>query len=157
MRTYGLPILVTNCSNNYGPWQFPEKLIPLITLNALNGLDLPIYGLGDQVRDWLYVDDHAVALLKVLANGVPGETYNIGGNNEIKNIDVVSSICEILDELVPIKGSYKDQIKFVEDRAGHDKRYAIDNRKIKEKLGWEPSESFRSGLRKTIEWYIDNR
>lgn len=159
-RTFGLPILITNCSNNYGPYQFPEKLIPLIILNAIKGKDLPIYGNGKQVRDWLYVDDHAKALIKVVFNGKIGHTYNIGGHNEIKNIDVVNMICLILDELVPSKITgltrYEELITFVEDRAGHDLRYAMDARKIENELGWTPNETFESGIRKTVQWYLDN-
>ena len=157
-RTYSFPVIITNCSNNYGPGQFPEKLIPLVISNALDGLKLPIYGAGDQVRDWLYVEDHARALYKVLVAGVVGETYNIGGHNEKKNIDVVKMICALLDELVPSnQASYADQITHVSDRPGHDLRYAIDATKIKKELGWEPVETFESGLRKTVEWYIANR
>ncbi|MDB4178050.1 dTDP-glucose 4,6-dehydratase [Gammaproteobacteria bacterium] len=159
-RTFGLPIVITNCSNNYGPYQFPEKLIPLIISNALNGKDLPIYGDGKQIRDWLYVDDHARALLHVAVNGNNGETYNIGGHNELKNIEVVNTICNILDELVPptfnnIK-SYKDLVTYIRDRPGHDSRYAINANKIKSDLQWVPSETFESGIRKTVEWYIKN-
>ena len=156
-RTYGLPILVTNCSNNYGPYHFPEKLIPLTILNALDGKPLPVYGEGEQIRDWLYVDDHARALCKVLKKGTAGETYNIGGHNELKNLDVVKSICNILDLLVPKESKYSEQITFVEDRPGHDKRYAINASKIQKELGWKPEESFETGLRKTVEWYLDNK
>ncbi|EMP55954.1 dTDP-glucose 4,6-dehydratase [Marinobacter santoriniensis NKSG1] len=155
-RTYGLPTLVTNCSNNYGPYHFPEKLIPLVILNALDGKPLPIYGKGDQIRDWLYVEDHARALHKVVTNGVPGETYNIGGHNEKQNIDVVLIICDILQELRPSTMIYRDLITHVEDRPGHDHRYAIDAKKIKEELGWTPEETFETGIRKTIEWYLAN-
>lgn len=156
-RTYGLPIIVTNCSNNYGPYQFPEKLIPVVILNALEGKDLPIYGAGDQVRDWLYVDDHADALHTVLTEGIIGETYNIGGHNEKKNIEVVHVICDLLDELVPLEeGSYKSQITHVTDRPGHDLRYAIDATKIARELAWVPKETFDSGIRKTVEWYLNN-
>ena len=159
-RTFGLPILITNCSNNYGPYQFPEKLIPLIILNALEGKDLPIYGDGKQIRDWLYVDDHARALLLVALTGEIGETYNIGGNNEIKNIDVVKIVCSILDELAPstIHGirKYEQLIVYVTDRAGHDIRYAIDAAKIANELGWTPDETFTTGIRKTVEWYLEN-
>lgn len=157
-HTYGLPVIVTNCSNNYGPYHFPEKLIPLIILNALEEKALPIYGKGDNIRDWLYVDDHAKALLLAVKSGQPGETYNIGGSNERTNIQVVEKICEILDEKVPRANgaSYKTLIKFVSDRAGHDKRYAIDAGKIKKELGWEPEENFESGIRKTVQWYLDN-
>ena len=159
-RTYGLPILITNCSNNYGPFQFPEKLIPHMILNALKYNSLPVYGDGKQVRDWLYVDDHVRALLKVASKGKLGETYNIGGNNEIQNIDVVYKICNLLDELLPIKNnninSYSELITYVEDRPGHDVRYAIDASKIINNLGWKPLESFESGIKKTIEWYLNN-
>jgi dTDP-glucose 4,6-dehydratase len=156
-RTYGLPTLVTNCSNNYGPYHFPEKLIPLVILNALEGKDLPIYGKGNQIRDWLYVEDHARALIKVATEGVVGETYNIGGHNEKQNIEVVKTICSILDELVPKQTQYEDQITYVTDRPGHDMRYAIDATKIQIELGWEPLETFKSGIRKTIQWYLDNQ
>lgn len=156
-RTYGLPVLLTNCSNNYGPYHFPEKLIPLVILNALEGKPLPVYGNGQQVRDWLYVEDHARALLKVVSEGRVGETYNIGGHNEQKNLDVVQSICALLDELAPRQtGSYKELIAFVPDRPGHDLRYAIDAGKIQRELGWAPEETFASGLRKTVRWYLDN-
>lgn len=160
-RTYGLPILVTNCSNNYGPYHFPEKLIPHIILNALAGKPLPIYGEGKQVRDWLYVEDHARALLTVVTQGKVGETYNIGGHNEKQNIEVVHAICELLEELVPIKpqgvANYRDLISFVADRPGHDLRYAIDPKKIANALGWVPQETFETGLRKTVQWYLDNK
>ncbi len=155
-RTYGLPIVLTNCSNNYGPYHFPEKLIPLVILNALEGKQLPIYGKGDQVRDWLYVEDHARALYKVVAEGVIGETYNIGGHNEKQNIHVVESICDLLNELVPKEDNYRELISFVKDRPGHDMRYAIDASKIERELGWKPKETFESGLRKTVEWYLEN-
>lgn len=156
-RTYGLPVLLTNCSNNYGPYHFPEKLIPLVILNALDGKPLPVYGNGQQVRDWLYVEDHARALLTVVSEGKVGETYNIGGHNEQKNLHVVESICALLDELSPRQnGSYKEQISFVSDRPGHDLRYAIDASKIERELGWKPTETFTSGLRKTVLWYLDN-
>ena len=155
-RTFKLPIVITNCSNNYGPYQFPEKLIPLVIMNAISGKSLPIYGSGNQIRDWLYVDDHAEALLTVLHKGVDGETYNIGGHNEIKNIEVVKNICKILDELVPGNSSYSDLITYVEDRPGHDARYAIDATKISRDLSWTPKETFESGLKKTIEWYLNN-
>jgi len=159
-RTYNLPTLVTNCSNNYGPFHFPEKLIPLIILNALEGKSLPVYGNGQQIRDWLYVEDHARALYLVATKGKVGETYNIGGNNEKKNIDVVKTICTILEELVPNKPggveNYRNLIKFVNDRPGHDKRYAIDSSKIENELGWVPLESFETGIRKTVEWYLNN-
>ena len=157
-RTYGLPVIVTNCSNNYGPYHFPEKLIPLVILNALDGKDLPIYGKGNQVRDWLYVEDHARALYKVVTEGTIGETYNIGGHNEKQNIEVVKAICQILDELKPQSNGepYESLITFVKDRPGHDLRYAIDATKIKENLGWTPEETFDSGIRKTVEWYLNN-
>ena len=155
-RTYGLPTLVTNCSNNYGPYHFPEKLIPLMILNALEGKPLPVYGKGDQIRDWLYVDDHARALYKVVKEGKPGETYNIGGHNEKQNIDVVHTLCGILQELRPQKTSYRDLITTVKDRPGHDMRYAIDARKIQKELGWTPEETFETGMRKTVEWYLNN-
>ncbi len=156
-RTYGLPVLLTNCSNNYGPYHFPEKLIPLVILNALDGKPLPVYGNGQQVRDWLFVEDHARALLQVVTRGTVGETYNIGGHNEQKNLDVVYAICDLLDELQPrAAGSYREQITFVTDRPGHDLRYAIDASKIERELGWTPEETFPSGLRKTVNWYLDN-
>jgi dTDP-glucose 4,6-dehydratase len=157
-RTYGLPVLLTNCSNNYGPYHFPEKLIPLVILNALDGKPLPVYGNGQQVRDWLYVEDHARALLKVVTEGQVGETYNIGGHNEQKNLHVVESICALLDELAPRQqgGAYREQINFVTDRPGHDQRYAIDASKIERELDWKPQETFASGLRKTVRWYLDN-
>lgn len=157
-RTYGLPTIVTNCSNNYGPYHFPEKLIPLVILNALDGKPLPIYGKGDQIRDWLYVEDHARALFKVVTEGEIGETYNIGGHNEKQNIEVVRTICKILDELKPQANSqpYETLITFVKDRPGHDLRYAIDASKIKNDLGWVPEESFETGIRKTVEWYLNN-
>lgn len=159
-RTFGLPVIVTNCSNNYGPYHFPEKLIPLMILNALAGKALPVYGEGNQVRDWLYVDDHARALFLVATTGIVGETYNIGGHNEKKNIEVVHAICSLLEELAPNKptglSSYKELITYVTDRPGHDLRYAIDASKIERELGWKPAESFESGLRKTVEWYIAN-
>ncbi|OQA88259.1 MAG: dTDP-glucose 4,6-dehydratase 2 [Lentisphaerae bacterium ADurb.Bin242] len=158
-RTFQLPTLVTNCSNNYGPYHFPEKLIPLMILNALDGKPLPVYGKGEQIRDWLYVEDHARALYLVATQGIPGETYNIGGHNEKKNIEVVQRICALLDELQPRPDgqSYREQITFVEDRPGHDLRYAIDAGKIKRELGWAPRETFDSGMRKTVEWYLKNR
>ena len=160
-RTYGLPVLVTNCSNNYGPYHFPEKLIPLIILNALAGKPLPVYGTGNQIRDWLYVEDHAWALYKVATEGKTGETYNIVGHNERKNIDVVRTICHILDEVVTDKPAgiehFEDLITFVADRPGHDLRYAIDATKIKKDLGWVPRETFESGIRKTVEWYLNNK
>ena len=156
-RTYGLPTVVTNCSNNYGPYHFPEKLIPLVILNALDGKALPIYGKGDQIRDWLYVEDHARALYTVVTNGVVGETYNIGGHNEKQNLDVVHTICDLLDEMVPKAGSYRDQITYVTDRPGHDRRYAIDASKMSHELNWQPQETFESGIRKTVQWYLDNQ
>jgi dTDP-glucose 4,6-dehydratase len=156
LRTYGLPTVITNCSNNYGPYHFPEKLIPLVILNALEGKPLPIYGKGDQIRDWLYVEDHARALYKVVKQGTIGETYNIGGHNEKKNIEVVESICEILNEIVPYTSDYKEQICFVKDRPGHDMRYAIDASKIEKDLSWAPIETFETGLKKTVEWYLKN-
>jgi dTDP-glucose 4,6-dehydratase len=155
--TYQLPLIITNCSNNYGPFQFPEKLIPLIINKALAGESLPVYGEGTNIRDWLYVKDHVCALRCVLEKGKPGQTYNIGGNNERSNLDVVNSICEILDELRPAKHPYRDLISFVDDRPGHDLRYAINNSKINLDLGWSAKENFGDGLRKTINWYIDNR
>jgi dTDP-glucose 4,6-dehydratase len=159
-RTYGFPVIVTNCSNNYGPYHFPEKLVPHIILNALHGKALPVYGDGSQIRDWLYVEDHAKALYKVVTEGVVGETYNIGGHNEKKNIDVVKTICELLEELAPQKPNgidfYRDLITFVKDRPGHDVRYAIDASKIERELGWAPEESFETGMRKTILWYLNN-
>src|SRR5690554_353593 len=162
-RTYGFPVLITNCSNNYGPYHFPEKLIPLVILNALEGKPLPIYGKGDQIRDWLHVEDHARALYKVVTEGEIGETYNIGGHNEKTNLEVVETICTILDELAPIKHSklniknYKSLITYVSDRPGHDRRYAIDASKIAKELGWEPKETFETGIRKTVQWYLDNQ
>jgi len=170
-RTYGLPTLITNCSNNYGPYHFPEKLIPLMILNALEGKALPVYGRGDQVRDWLYVEDHARALYKVVTEGATGETYNIGGQNEKQNIEVVHIICDLLDELMPFPASevlnemqargmpaqsYRELITFVRDRPGHDLRYAIDASKIQRELSWAPEETFESGIRKTVEWYLNN-
>jgi dTDP-glucose 4,6-dehydratase len=157
LRTYGLPTVVTNCSNNYGPYHFPEKLIPLVILNALEGKPLPIYGKGDQIRDWLYVEDHARALYKVVAEGKVGETYNIGGHNEKQNIEVVQTICNILDILVPKDTKYAEQITYVTDRPGHDRRYAIDSSKMSAELNWTPVETFETGLRKTIEWYLANQ
>ncbi|NRA54157.1 MAG: dTDP-glucose 4,6-dehydratase [Gammaproteobacteria bacterium] len=160
-RTYGLPTLVTNCSNNYGPYHFPEKLIPLVILNALEGKPLPVYGNGMQIRDWLFVEDHARALYKVVTEGEVGETYNIGGNNEKANIDVVKTICSLLEKLVPNKpvgvAYYLDLIMYVTDRPGHDIRYAIDTSKIERELDWKPEETFESGIRKTVEWYLDNK
>lgn len=176
LRTYGFPTLITNCSNNYGPFHFPEKLIPLVILNALEGKPLPIYGKGDQIRDWLYVEDHARALYKVVTEGIVGETYNIGGHNEKQNIEVVETICEILDQLRPREtatsqaptviasaakqstaSSYKSLITYVTDRPGHDRRYAIDASKIANELNWHPEETFESGIRKTVQWYLDNQ
>ena len=165
LRTYGFPTLVTNCSNNYGPYHFPEKLVPLVILNALEGKALPIYGKGDQIRDWLYVEDHARALYKVATEGKIGETYNIGGHNEKQNLEVVHTICDLLEELVPTNrhsregGSpqgFKGLITYVQDRPGHDIRYAIDAQKIEKELGWTPEETFESGIRKTVEWYLKN-
>ena len=157
-RTYGLPVVVTNCSNNYGPYQFPEKLIPLMILNAVNGKSLPVYGDGQQIRDWLHVEDHARALRLVIEKGKMGETYNIGGHNEKTNLDVVKAICSLLDELVPDSKyiPHEQLIAFVSDRPGHDVRYAIDASKIKKDLGWVPDETFETGLRKTVEWYLNN-
>jgi len=169
-RTYGLPTIVTNCSNNYGPYHFPEKLIPLVILNALDGKPLPVYGKGDQIRDWLYVEDHARALYKVVTTGLVGETYNIGGHNEKQNLDVVHTVCDLLDEMVPLSPSplagegsgmrgksYRDQITYVADRPGHDRRYAIDASKMSSELAWQPEETFESGIRKTVQWYLDNQ
>ena len=161
-RTFGLPVLVSNCSNNYGPCQFPEKLIPHMILSALAGKPLPVYGDGKQIRDWLYVGDHARALWTVLTRGAPGQTYNIGGDSERKNLDVVHLICDALDSLVPGErklglASYRELITYVKDRPGHDRRYAIDASKIKRELGWSPSETFETGLKKTVEWYLSNR
>ncbi|STX50219.1 dTDP-D-glucose 4,6-dehydratase [Legionella busanensis] len=159
-RTYDLPVLVTNCSNNYGPFQFPEKLIPKVILNALSGQSIPVYGQGTQIRDWLYVEDHAQALYQTLTQGSIGETYNIGGCNEKKNIEVISTICNLLEELAPHKPQgvkyYSDLIKHVTDRPGHDKRYAINANKIRSELGWQPKETFESGIRKTVIWYVNN-
>jgi dTDP-glucose 4,6-dehydratase len=160
-RTYGLPTVITNCSNNYGPYHFPEKLIPLVILNALEGKPLPVYGNGFQVRDWLYVEDHARALYKVVSDGVVGETYNIGGHNEKTNIEVVQTICSLLEEFVPNKPAgvecYQDLISYVADRPGHDIRYAIDATKIADELNWTPSETFESGIRNTVLWYLNNK
>ncbi len=160
-RTYGLPAIVTNCSNNYGPYHFPEKLIPLMILNALSGEALPVYGDGMQIRDWLFVEDHARALYKVVTEGRVGETYNIGGHNEKSNIEVVRAICSLLEELVPEKPDgveyYRDLITYVKDRPGHDVRYAIDAKKIERELRWKPEETFESGIRKTVKWYLDNK
>lgn len=160
-RTYGLPTLVTNCSNNYGPYHFPEKLIPHMILNALHGKPLPVYGDGQQIRDWLYVEDHARALVEVVMKGEVGETYNIGGHNEQLNLTVVHTICDLLEELASDRkpedvSNYRDLITFVKDRPGHDARYAIDASKIERKLGWKPQETFASGMRKTVQWYLDN-
>ena len=159
-RTYGLPVVITNCSNNYGPYHFPEKLIPHVILNAIHGKPLPIYGDGLQIRDWLYVEDHAKALIKVVTEGIDGETYNIGGHNEKTNLEVVQTICDLLEELAPEKPSgidkYRDLITFVKDRPGHDARYAIDASKIERELGWVPEETFETGLRKTVQWYLTN-
>ena len=157
-RTYNFPVIVTNCSNNYGPYHFPEKLIPLVILNALDGKPLPVYGKGNQIRDWLYVEDHARALYKVVTEGEIGETYNIGGHNEKQNIEVVKTICKILDELKPQANdeAYDKLITFVKDRPGHDLRYAIDASKIANELGWKPKETFETGIRKTVEWYLNN-
>lgn len=157
-HTYGVNVLTTNCSNNYGPFQFPEKLIPLMIVNALSGKDLPVYGDGKQIRDWLYVGDHCSAIKRVLDTGVPGETYNIGGNCEKENIEVVRTLCKILDEMQPRQngGSYAEQIAYVTDRPGHDRRYAVDTSRIEAEMAWQPSESFASGLRKTLDWYLAN-
>lgn len=161
-HTYGMPVLVTNCSNNYGPYHFPEKLIPLVILNALDGLRLPIYGKGDNVRDWLFVDDHVKALCRVLSSGVVGQTYNVGGNNERTNLQVVQTICSTLDKACPDRLSalglrtFHELITFVEDRPGHDKRYAIDSTKLQMQLGWSPEETFDSGIERTVRWYLDN-
>ena len=159
-RTYGLPAIITNCSNNYGPYQYPEKLIPVIIKNALNFKDIPIYGDGKQIRDWLYVDDHACALVEVALSGKNGETYNIGGHNELQNIEVVKIICKILDNLVPIKNQkikkYEELFKNVNDRSGHDRRYAIDASKISKELNWTPKETFTTGIEKTVKWYLKN-
>jgi dTDP-glucose 4,6-dehydratase len=159
-RTYGLPVVISNCSNNYGPYHFPEKLIPLMILNALEGKPLPVYGQGEQVRDWLYVEDHARALYKVVTEGRVGETYNIGGHNEKRNIEVVNTLCDLLEQLAPTKpkgiNHYRDLITHVTDRPGHDQRYAIDASKIQQQLGWVPEETFETGLRKTVQWYLNN-
>jgi dTDP-glucose 4,6-dehydratase len=157
-HTYGLPVLTTNCSNNYGPYHFPEKLIPLLIVNALSGKTLPVYGDGQQIRDWLYVKDHCSAIRRVLQAGLPGETYNIGGWNEKANIDIVHNVCALLDEMKPRQDGkkYSEQITFVTDRPGHDRRYAIDAHKIERDLGWKPAETFTTGIRKTVQWYLDN-
>ena len=157
LHTYGLPTIITNCSNNYGPYHFPEKLIPLIIINAIEGKPLPVYGRGENIRDWLYVEDHAEALRLVSREGVPGESYNVGGHNERRNIDVVYAICDIMNEYCPREGGYRDLISFVDDRPGHDLRYAIDSAKITTELGWRPAECFETGLRKTVRWYLDNK
>ena len=158
-RTYGLPIIISNCSNNYGPYQFPEKLIPLMILNCLQEKPLPVYGTGENIRDWLFVDDHCDAIHTIIEKGEIGETYNVGGNNEIKNIDIVKTICNLLDNIRPSENlkSYQELITFVKDRPGHDLRYAIDSSKLQNKLGWSPKETFETGIRKTIEWYLDNK
>ena len=156
-KTFNLPVIITNCSNNYGANQFPEKLIPLMIMNCLNWKKLPIYGNGENIRDWLFVEDHCIALETIFSEGEVGETYNIGGSNEIRNIDIVKTICDIMDELKPSKnGSYRDLISFVNDRPGHDKRYAVDSTKLKNTLKWKPRESFQSGIKKTIKWYLNN-
>jgi dTDP-glucose 4,6-dehydratase len=156
-HTYGLPVLTTNCANNYGPYHFPEKLIPLMIVNALAGKPLPVYGDGQQVRDWLYVRDHCSGIRRVLEAGKPGETYNIGGGNEKPNLDIVHAVCVLLDELRPrSNGSYREQVTFIKDRPGHDRRYAIDARKIMQELGWKPAETFDTGIRKTVQWYLEN-
>ena len=156
-HTYGLPTIATNCSNNYGPYHFPEKLIPLMILNALEGKPLPVFGRGDIIRDWLFVEDHVEALLCVIAKGEVGENYNIGGVNERRNLEVVETICDLVDEMAPKAGRRRDLVTFVQDRPGHDQRYAIDCAKIQRELGWQPKETFESGLRKTVRWYLDNR
>jgi dTDP-glucose 4,6-dehydratase len=157
-RTYGLPIIISNCSNNYGPFQFPEKLIPLMVLNCLQEKPLPVYGTGENIRDWLFVDDHCDAIHTIIEKGEIGETYNVGGNNEIKNINIVKTICNLLDNIRPSENlkSYQELITFVKDRPGHDFRYAIDSSKLQNKLGWSPKETFETGIRKTIEWYLEN-
>jgi len=157
-HTYGLPVLTTNCSNNYGPYHFPEKLIPLMIVNALAGKPLPVYGDGQQIRDWLYVEDHCTAIQRVLQAGTPGETYNVGGWNEKANIDIMRTICGLLDELQPRADGrgYSEQITYVQDRPGHDRRYAIDAGKIERELGWKPAETFETGIRKTVQWYLDH-
>ena len=156
-KTFNLPVIITNCSNNYGANQFPEKLIPLMIMNCLDWKKLPIYGNGENIRDWLFVEDHCIALETIFSEGEVGETYNIGGSNEIRNIDIVKTICDIMDELKPSKnGSYRDLISFVNDRPGHDKRYAVDSTKLKNTLKWKPRESFQSGIKKTIKWYLNN-
>ena len=155
-ETYGLPVVMTNCSNNYGPYHFPEKLVPVVILRALSGDKIPVYGDGSQIRDWLYVEDHADALLEVLAKGALGRSYNIGGENEVSNLELVHMICGILDELRPGAAPYADQVHFVADRPGHDQRYAIDPSRIRDELGWRPSVTLAQGLRKTVQWYLDN-
>ncbi len=155
-HTYGLPVIITNCSNNYGPYHFPEKLIPLMIINAIEGKPLPVYGSGENIRDWLYVEDHASALMCVAAKGVPGESYNVGGRNEWRNIDVVHAVCDLMNEFQPRQGGYRDLITYVTDRPGHDLRYAIDSSKIERELGWKPQERFETGLRKTVRWYLDH-
>ena len=158
-RTYGLPVIISNCSNNYGPYQFPEKLIPLMIINCLNEKPLPVYGTGENIRDWLFVDDHCDAIHTIIEKGEIAETYNIGGNNEIQNIDIVKTICNLLDNIRPSENlkSYQELITFVKDRPGHDFRYAIDSSKLQNKLGWTPKETFEMGIRKTIDWYLDNK
>lgn len=156
-HTYGLPVVTTNCSNNYGPYQFPEKLIPLVTMNAVEGKALPVYGDGKNVRDWLWVEDHCAALLVAAEKGAPGETYNVGGNSERTNLEVVQTICRVLDDLCPKARPHEEQIAFVKDRPGHDRRYAIDASKIARELGWRPAMTFEAGMRKTVEWYLANR
>ncbi len=158
-HTYGLPVLTTNCSNNYGPYQFPEKLIPLMIHNAIQGKPLPVYGNGANIRDWLYVEDHCRAIEMALEGGIPGEVYNVGGNNEKTNLDVVHTLCDVLDEMLPESPHkpHRQLIQFVQDRPGHDLRYAIDASKIKQRLGWQPQETFDTGIRKTVEWYLDNQ
>ena len=156
-HTWGLPVLTTNCSNNYGPYQFPEKLIPLVILNALEGKPIPVYGDGLNVRDWLYVEDHCRGIEAVIEKGIPGEVYNIGGDNEWRNLDIVNLICDRLNELQPGQADYRDLITLVKDRPGHDRRYAIDAAKIRHELGWEPRHDFRSGIEQTLRWYLDHR
>ena len=156
-ETYGLPVVMTNCSNNYGPFHFPEKLIPVVILNALAGRPIPVYGAGLNVRDWLYVEDHADALLTVVARGAVGRSYNIGGENEARNIDIVTTICTLLDEMAPVGAPHAGLITFVTDRPGHDARYAIDPKRIRDELGWRPSVTLDEGLRRTVRWYLDNR
>ena len=156
-HTYALPVTISNCSNNYGPFQFPEKLIPLVISNALAGKELPVYGDGKQVRDWLYVEDHCQAIDLILRKGHPGETYNIGGNNQPANIEIVLMICQLLDKLIPVQGGYERLIKYVNDRPGHDRRYAMNIEKIRSELGWTPRESLASGLEKTVGWYLHNQ